>query len=423
MTVATDDEDDVRPASSSSTFAALEIPAFRRLWIAGLVSFFSVSGQAIARGWLARELTGTNAGLGGVLLAFGIAMLLATPLGGVAADRLPKRLVLIVSELMLAASALWVAIAMSLDAIEYWMLMAASAVQAVGFALFGPARIAYTTAVVGATRLSNAIVLSQMSSEAMRVIGPTVAGIAIGAFTLGLELTFWACGILTLVATGLLTRLPVIPVATEHRERPLAQIIDGMRYVRRRRDLLALTACSLAVIMIGYPYMAFLPTVADGMFDRGSAGYGILSATSAVGAVIAGFIAARTADRKEPWTSLTRSGIGFGIGLILIGLSPNFFVVAVVVAVTGGMSLAFQTTCNSMLLRLSAFEYHGRIQAIVMLGFSGFGIVALPLGALADAIGLRPTMLGIGGGVLLVMGAFVLRRRSFTELDLAYDLG
>src|SRR3712207_1584256 len=114
------------PPAPGGTFAALRYTAHRRLWFSGLTVFLAVTAQAIARGWLARELTGTNAGLGGVLLGFGVAMLVATPFGGVAADRLPKRTVLVVAQLILALSAAWIGLAEQFDFVEYWMLIGAS---------------------------------------------------------------------------------------------------------------------------------------------------------------------------------------------------------------------------------------------------------------------------------------------------------
>jgi MFS family permease len=88
----------------SATFASLEDPTYRRLWLGGLVSFLAVQMEFIARGWLAYELTGTNSGLGAVFLGFGVPMLLLTPWGGVVADRLPKRKVLIACQLVLGTS-------------------------------------------------------------------------------------------------------------------------------------------------------------------------------------------------------------------------------------------------------------------------------------------------------------------------------
>ena len=407
-----------------STFAALGVPAYRRLWFAGLLVFLAVTAQAIARGWLARDLTGTNAGLGGVLLAFGLAMLVATPFGGVAADRFPKRAVLVVSQFLLALSSLPIGIAVMLDAAAYWMLLVSSAIQAVAFALFGPTRMAYTTELVERRVLSNAIVLAQMGAEAMRVIGPSVAGIVIAVVVWGLEAVFIVCGILCLVGMTLTVILPPgRPPRPGARPSPFAEIAEGVGYVRHRPDLALLVVTSLVVVMVGYPYFAFLPTVADGIFDEGSGGYGVLSAVSAVGALIGGLFAARGGSRHDPWKFVMLSGFGFGAGLIALGVMPLFLLAALALMFIGGFSLTFQTMTNSLLLNLSDFEYHGRIQSLVMLGFSGFGIAALPLGALADAIGLRTTLVGMGLVVIATMTVFVVRRRRFSDRELALGLG
>jgi predicted MFS family arabinose efflux permease len=103
---------------TGSTWAAMSVPAYRLLFYSAAIVIFGVMGQAVARGWLARELTGNNAGLGGVMLVFGAAMLVATPLGGVAADRYPKRLVLLLAVLALMASSLLIGIAVIADVIE-----------------------------------------------------------------------------------------------------------------------------------------------------------------------------------------------------------------------------------------------------------------------------------------------------------------
>src|SRR5829696_2777464 len=105
----------------------MESPGYRRLLFSSAVVIFGVMGQAVARGWLARDLTGSNAGLGGVMLAFGVAMLIATPWGGVAADRFPKRSVLLVAVTLLVASSLVTGLAVVAGVIQYWMLLVASA--------------------------------------------------------------------------------------------------------------------------------------------------------------------------------------------------------------------------------------------------------------------------------------------------------
>jgi MFS family permease len=413
-----------RGGESQGTFASLAYPEYRRLWISGLIVFMAVNAQGIARGWLAKEITGTNAGLGGVLLGFGLAMLIATPIGGVLADRMPKRRLIFIAHVLLAVSSVWIGLAIVFDVVAYWMLIASGAVQAVAFALYGPARMAFIAELVEGETMNNAIVLGQMSAESMRIVGPTTAGMAIGVATWGLQAVFLVCAALCALATLIGLFLPPgNPEANRPSRTPLAEMRDGLAYVRGREDLRLLMACALAVVMLAYPYLAFLPTLADDIFHRGSSGYGILSACSAVGAVTAGLFTAGRGGRLEPWRMATIAGVGFGVGLLALAAAPTFAVAMVVLAAVGGSSLAFETTTQSLLLSLSDFEYHGRIQSLVMLGYSGFGIVALPLGLAADAFGLRPTLAGMGIAVLAIVAVFASRRQQILDRELLLDLG
>ena len=413
-----------RTERGTDTFAALRFPAYRRLWFSGLAVFMAVNGQTVARGWLARDITGSNAGLGGVFLGFGIAMLLATPFGGVAADRLPKRAIIAAAQLLIGLSSLWIGLAVQFDFVEYWMLIVASALQALAFAFYGPARVAFTAELVEGGDVSNAIVLVQVSAESMRIIGPTMAGAMIGAATWGLASVFLASAALcTLGAMISLTVPHGKPAANREPRSPLAELRDGLHYVRHRRDLSLLVACSLGVVIVGWPYMAFMPTIADGIFSEGSTGYGLLSAASALGAVTAGLLVASRGNRHEPWKLATVGGMGLGGCLILLAVTPVFVSAMLVVVAAGASMLMFQTTVNSLLLGLSDFEYHGRIQSLVMLGFSGFGIVALPIGLLADTIGLRATLALMGATIIGIMSVFAARRRRYRTIELLSDLG
>ena len=415
---------DVLSLLRGGTFAALRFHQHRRLWMSGLVVFLAVNSQTIARGWLARELTGTNAGLGGVLLGFGVAMLIATPFGGVAADRLPKRTVLVVAQLLLVFSSGWIGLAVQFEFVQYWMLIAAGALQAIAFALYGPGRMAFIAELVPEDTMPNAIVLGQMSAEGMRVIGPTTAGILIGAATWGLAAVFITSTILCTVAVLLTMTLPPgHPPRDRPSRSPLQELGDGIRYVRDHRDISLLVATSLAIVMVGYPYMAFLPSVADEIFDAGSGGYGLLATTSAIGALAAGFVTAAGSSRRDRWPVVSVSGAVFGAGLVALGLAPVFAVALAVLLVVGGASLMFQTTVNSLLLGRSDFEYHGRIQSLIMLGFSGFGIVALPLGLLADAIGLRTTLVLMGAAALATTAIYTKRATRERRIDALMDIG
>jgi MFS family permease len=405
--------------------AILRVRPFAVLYLNAAVVFLGVMAQAVARGWLAFELTGSNAALGGVLLVFGVAMLLATPWGGVAADRLPKRLVLQASVTLLAVSSAWIGLAVAFDVIQYWMLLGASVLQAVGFALFNPARMAFLAEILPRESLPSAVSLLLVNGEVNRVVGPAVAGVLIGAISFGVEAIFLASALLALLGVLMTGALPAGRRTGELPARsPLGELTDGVRYVFARPELSGLLLCGVGVTMLGLPYLAFLPTVASDLFGLGSAGYGILSATSAVGAVVVGLLLGRRSYRGRETRVLVLSGVAFAVGLGGMALAPSFWVAVAALLVVGGANLAFQTTSQSLLLALADMAYHGRIQGLVMLSFGAFGIAALPLGVAADTIGLRWTFAGMGLGVLAVVGVFALTtRRRVAESDRLRDLG
>jgi MFS family permease len=406
-------------------FASLHVDQYRLLFIAGTISFLAVQSEIVARGWLANELTGTNRGLGGVYMAFGIPMLLATPWGGVVADRVSKRLVLVCAQLTLMATSLAIGFAVSLDAVEYWMLLVTAAVQAVAFSFVGPARMAMTSELVGRGLLTNAVVLGQMSLNLTRVVGPAFAGVAIGIVWFGTAGVYYSAAALSLVAAVLVLRLPHgRTVKTGATRSPTRELVDGLRYVRRHRDVRLLLVTSFVVVMVAFPFIAFLPRVATELFEVGAVGYGALPAASAIGAILVSLVIAGSSGGQRTWRFQTISGMMFGVGLMLLAISPAYGVALVAVAVVGGASSGFQSTNNSLVLGLSEFAYHGRMQSLMMLSFGGFGMAALPLGAIADAVGLRTTFFGMGVVTVVAMATYLLvrgRSASFADgLDLAH---
>jgi MFS family permease len=396
---------------ATPTFASLAVLPYRRLFLSGLIAFLAVQSQVIARGWLANELTGTNTGLGGVYMAFGLPMLIATPFGGVIADRVSKRFVIAICQLGMAITSAWIGFGVAFEFVEYWMLLVASAVQALAFAFLGPARMAMTGQLVGRELLPNAIVLGQMSMSTTRVFGPAVAGIAIGIAWIGTSGVYFISTALSVVAFTVTMRLPRGgPTSTSTRS-VAVEFRDGLGYVRQHRDVALLIVTSFLVVMIGFPYLAFLPRVADSIFDRGAAAYGAMSAMSAVGAVAMSLFVAGRAGGTQARRIQTASGFAFGAGLVVLAATPNFAAALVVVLLVGAAAAGFQSMNNSLVLALSDFEYHGRIQSLMLLSFSGFGMAALPLGQLADRIGLRQTLAGMGVLTMVCMAGYWLARR------------
>ena len=399
--------------------------AYRRLFASTVVVIFGIMGQSVARGWLAYDLTGSNAGLGGVMLAFGFAMLLATPWGGVAADRLSKRSVLLVSVVVLLVSSLALGVAVELDVVTYWMLVVASSIQAAAFAFYLPARIALIVEFVNDSDVVSGVVLAQVSQEAMRVGGPALAGLLIGVAWVGVGGVFLLSAALSAVSGVLLWTLPRPPRPHPDggRGSPLGELVDAMRYIHSRPELSLVALTTVAVVMIGFPYLTFLPTVAQDRFDVGAAGYGLMSGAAGLGAVTAGLLSGRFSRRSMPWVTMGAGGVMFAGALIALGVAPIFPLALMSLLFVGAGGLIFQTSSQSLMLSLSDFEYHGRMQSMVVLGFSGFGLAALPLGLLADAASLPATLVAMGAVVAALSGGFLAAGRRRMPRALSTDLG
>jgi MFS family permease len=392
----------------SRTFIALESPEYRLLWFGTLFSFLGMQMQIIARGYLAFELTGKNSALGGVMLAFGIPTLFLTLWGGVIADRLPKRRTLVVTQFIIALNAGWLGIMIATDLVAYWMLFAASFIQGAAFAFNGPARQAFVSELVGQERVGNAVVLQQLSMNSTRVIGPAMAGAFIGIKYIGLEGTYFMMTIGFLISTVTTMLLPAgDPTPRSVRRSPMADLKDGLRYVKSRPSVALMLATTFALTGMAFPFMAFLPSVAKDVYQQGASGLGLMSSIQAIGAVVATIIVATLATKPAAWRIQPLVAAGFGASLIMLGLSPTFTLALVAMVILGAFSAAFQSLNNALSLTLSAPMFHGRVQSLNMLAWSFFGFASMPLGVLADIIGIQDTLIVMGS--ISVVAVILLR--------------
>jgi MFS family permease len=385
-------------------FSSLRIPDYKKLWWAGTLSFMSVQMQFLLRGVLAWDLTEREGALGLVYLCFGVAMLIATPLGGVAADRLPKRRVLLVSQAALLAAAAGMGIAVVTDRVQFWMLLLAAVTQGTAFGFFGPTRMAFTAELVGREQLGNAITLAGLSMNGTRVFAPSIAGALAGIAIIGIGGAYLIAAVISLGAFVQLLRCP--HDESRHattKARPLAEIADGVRYVMARTHLRRLVFSSFVIIMFGFNYVAFIPALVKGTYDLSDGWVGLMMSASSIGAVLVAVPLATRADGPGVWRLMVFSGIVFGGGVFALGLATQFLVAFAVVAVVGAGTTGYQSLSNTLALNMTDESHHGRVQSLMMLSFAGFGIAAAPLGLLAEWIGLRPAIMFMGLAALLAV--------------------
>lgn len=397
-----------------ASFASLRIPDYRRLWWAGTFSFMAVQMQFLLRGILAWDLTERDGAIGLVYLVFGGSMLVATPLGGVAADRLPKRTVLLSSQIALSAGAIGMGLAVVTGVEQFWMLALAGVVQGVAFGFYGPARMAFTTELVGRDQLGNAVTLGLLSMNGTRVIAPSLAGALAGIAFFGIGGAYLIAGAFSFFSFLTVLRLPNVPPNADlPPARPVAEILDGLRYVRQRQHLRRLIVCSCVVIMFGFNYVVFIPALVKDTFDLDNDGWvGLISSAASIGAVVVGVWLAGRADLPGRWKVMVITGSIFAGGVVALAVSPSYWVAIVVVVIIGGGTTGYQSLSNSIALSLTEPSHQGRVQSLLQLSFAGFGIAALPLGLLAEAIGRREAMAVMGSIATLAIVVYTLSERS-----------
>ena len=184
-----------------------------------------------------------------------------------------------------------------------------------------------------------------------------------------------------------------------------ADMADGVRYVKQRPSITLLVLTSFAVIMVGFPYQSFLPSVAKDVYGVGSGGLGALQSLGAVGAVVATLLVASYAQSKRAWAAQPILAIAFGGSLVGLGLAPNIWLGLVAMVAVGGLAGGFQGVNNALTMSSTESDYQGRVQSISMLSWSLFGLFALPIGIVADHIGIQETLIVMGG---VVMGSVLL---------------
>ncbi len=390
----------------SAAFASLAIPTYRRLWLAGLFTFISVQMQFLLRGLLAWDLTEREGALGLTYLCFGVALLISTPLGGVASDRLSKRKVLLASQFTIVLASTVIGVPALLGEARFWMVLVSALFQGVAFGFFGPARVALSAEYVGREQLGNAIALTMLSMNGTRVFAPSLAGVLAGFALFGIGGALIVAAVMSVVAFALLAVLPAdAPTETQpDRRSPLADISEGVSYVLARPPLRRLVISSFFVIMFGFNYVAFYPALIEGVFGLDEAWVGYASSASALGAVLVGIPLAGKADSPLAKPAMVIGGLLFGASVIAFGLAPNFWLAAAAVAVVGASTTVYQSLSNTRALTIADAEHQGRVQSLMQLSFAGFGIAAAPLGLLAESLGLRQAIVAMG---VVTMGAVV----------------
>ena len=397
-------------AALDRSFASLRIPNYRRFFFGQLVSISGNWMQTVAEIWVVLTLTGSGVAVGITTALQFLPMLLVGAWGGLIADRVPKRRLLIATQTMHMVPPLTLfalAVAGELSAVAVFAVaFARGTVNAVDY----PARQAFVMEIVGAGRVVNAVSLNSVLIHSARIVGPAIAGVLIA--TVGVEPCFVlnaaSFGVM-IAALATMDRGALRPSETAPRE-PGA-VRAGLRYVRATPQLWIPLGLMAIVGTLGFNFQAILPLLARFTFDGGASAYAALVTAMGVGAII-GALTNGARGTVTP-ALLAGAAIGFGGLALLAAGAPWIGLEMLILAPLGAASVTLAASVNSALQLASDPTMRGRVMALYSIVFLGTTPIGAPLaGWLSEQVDPRAALVMAGVSALV---AGLLARMAFAR--------
>jgi MFS family permease len=385
-----------------------------RVWAAGaLVSNVGTWMQRTAQDWLVfTQLTHHNASAVGLVMAlqFGPQLLLL-PWTGFAADHYNQRKLLIATQATMGTLALALGVLTVTGVVALWHVYVFAFLFGCAAAFDAPVRQTFVAELVGDADLSNAVALNSTSFNAARMIGPAVAGLAIGSVGTGWAFLINGASFVAVLASLSLFRVSELR-ANARACRTKGGFTGGFRYVWSRPDLKAILAMLFLIGTFGLNFPIFISSMAVAVFHTDARGYGLLSSIMAIGTTSGALLAA---GRRTPrFRSLLIGALTFGLGCTLAAIAPNYWLFAGALVVIGVAALTFTNATNSLMQLSTEPAMRGRVMALRV----GIALGCTPIGApivgwIADHPGPRWS-LGIGaasGFTAAVVAAYAMTRK------------
>jgi MFS family permease len=416
------------PSLSSSkwrgTFAAFHIANYRWFFLALCGNFAAMNIQMFIRGWLVFEITGSYEKLGWMTAAGGLVGLIAAPLGGVVADRVKqKKVILQVSGVANALITFWIAALIYQGDLAFIHLLASSVLQGLVMNAMMPARQAFTKDIVGLDRLTNAIALSTSGMNTARLLLPGLAGGLVAILGGGdgnidpAKWVYFLMALLYLWSAALMTFIVVddkaesdMPTGSMARELRL-----GFRYVLQTPVIFMLLLCNFLMVFFSLTYFMILPGFAKDVLEAGPERLGLLISISGVGSLLGSLYIASYGNRKRARILLWGAGI-MGVSLLLFALSTHYWLSVIFLSIVGFGQATRMSLSNVLIQSYVDDEFRGRVMSIYMLEMALLSISIYPISLLADLYGPQWAV-GLSAAGLIILVAILFNVPSYRDLD------
>lgn len=395
-------------------FASLKERDYRYLWAGMLTSAFALNMQLVAQGWLVYEMTHSALSLTWVTLAFMLPQVLFSLVGGVLADRLPKKPVMGWAPVINAIVTIAMAFNIMFGHVTFWDFIVVGALNGTVLALSIPARTAIIPEIVGEKLIFNAMAFNTASWNLSRILGPALAGFLIAIFADGDTSSSFGVGLVYFLLSGLYIISAVTVLFLHHegkpvpgnRQSPLAETREGLIYVLNSPIVGGLILLSILPFLFGLTINALLPAFSTDVLNGGPDDLGLLMTGMGAGAIIGSLALAKMGSVRNKGYWIIGTGVVWGLLVSTFGLTTEFHTATIVIALIGFIS-AVNMSMNRSLIQLQVEQHmRGRIMSIDMMTHGLMPLGVLPIGYIAETVSISAGL--VTSGIILCTSTLLL---------------
>jgi predicted MFS family arabinose efflux permease len=387
-------------------FKAFQYRDFRLMWIGACTSSIGTWMQIVAQGWLIYRLSHSAFLLALDQFLGGIPIFLFSLIGGVVADRVERRRILLGSQYVQMASAGLLTILVLTHHVQVWHILCLSFVSGFAQAFGGPAYQALIPTLVEKEDMPNAIALNSIQFNVAVMIGPALAGQALGklgeSWCFGLNaLSFLA----PIVSLSLITAR-FLPQKTT--ESMFSSLKEGIKFVRSQASMEALIILAFCMTGLSMPMRTYIPVFVKDIFHRGPETYGNLLALMGVGSICGSLGIAGLGNIKKKGRIALGALACLGLGIFGFALSKSLPFSGVMMVLAGASMMAVFANVNSLVQLITTNEMRGRVMSVYNVAFRG----GMPMGNLLSGwlvpMFTAPVVLGVNGMLLVLLALYFL---------------
>ncbi|HEY1760257.1 MAG TPA: MFS transporter [Bryobacteraceae bacterium] len=396
-------------------FRALSYRDFRLMWLGACTSQIGTFVQQFAQSWLVFDMTKDPFYLGLDLFLGQVPIILFSLVGGVLADRIDRRKLLLGSQYIQMTCAFLLAGLFYFHRVHIWQILGLSFFVGCGQSMGGPAYSALLPSLVDPEDLSNAIAMNAIQFNLARIVGPTIGGLAYTA--LGATWCFALNGVsyIAVIISLLMIQVKFIPAKSS--VRIWTSMKEGFRFIRQREGLEPLVLLAFLMTLLGFTLVGFLPVFVQEVFKQGPKTYQLLLICSGGGAVTGGLIVAALGRMKHQGRTVLLLMTGLGVLISSFALSHWLPLSCVLLFGSGMATMGSASLMLSTVQLMVADEMRGRVMSVYNVAFrGGIPMGGLVLGRLIPVFGLSPTVAVAGSALAAIALYFLLVQRRITAL-------